>query len=384
MNEHQNIPSVSGEAAEFIEAFVDHLRGQGEFVNVADLTDDVFDEVEGILPLVAGLVDIAQDADDAVETPEIRELVAALGIVAADGETLLWGDRLRRGREQAGLSTEQLASAISDAGLTIAASDIEAMESELVRAVAQRLGDLAASILELESGYLSGEPMSADPDVDVIDAILEVEPAANVWTDSRAIATLARRPDAAVWVAHIGVEVVLCTYRSVTDRARLWDDEVIAAARLLLSSHPSLSAVGIVAGDSERSTQIVDVADLDSGFAVPSGRRLLDPRRPVLPVRTAIAGLFDELMPTWGADDTRSWFVSEPLDLSTVIADAAEKAIVTVKSATVRLPEKVEAKDSIGNADIEALTAFITELQTSLVSADEAAALCEARVLVGR
>ena len=166
--------------------------------------------------------------------------------------------------------------------------------------------------------------------------------------------------------------------------ADLWNDEVVAAARLLLSIDPALCAVGLVAGDSERNTQIVDIADLNGGIAVPSGRRLLDPRRPVLPVRTSGAGLFEELMPTWGVDDDDNWFVAEPLDLSTVIADAAEKAISKLKSTRVRVPEKVAAQATIGDADTEALSAFIKELQSSDVTVEDAVAMCEATVLVGR
>ena len=123
------------------------------------------------------------------------------------------------------------------------------------------------------------------------------------------------------------------------------------------------SAVALVAGDADFTTQIVEPADVSTAVSVPSGRRLwFVPARPPMAIELAFNQFFERLIPQWDALETVSESAAGGYSLEDIVTPLAESSVASATTNKFKIPEKKMAYSSLDTRDVNAIVALISTI----------------------
>lgn len=329
------------EVAEVLQAFALHITGHGPAPDFDALDDDTRDMVDQLLPAIVELV-----GDRIVPADELPDW--------DDGATID-GARLRAAREAAHLNPQELAVQVSRRGKTIAAGTIEAFETSIETSVDPDLRAAIADALGVSERDLVPDTESLERTV--IEDIVRERPGCDVSYD-RVPLDASMEPLFRLTLTDFDLIARVVVFDIVVE-SELRHAQVLAVAAALSRLAPETAAFLLVAGaDPERSTQIVDDADLRQGFTVPGGERLAAPRRHPVLLRDAVRALFEELNPDW-EDEELDLLLESDLDAPGLARACAADGIGEATKSKVRLAAKIDAFDAIGEPETDGLAGIL-------------------------
>ncbi len=351
--DYQKMPElndVPNEVTDTLRAAAQYLMGRGPAPDIDALAPEQRDMVDELLPAIIELVvDRIMPADeDASET----------GVPVG-------GRRLRQLREDADMTTQQLAVAVSGRGKTITSDQLNAYETLLESLVDTGVAHAIAGALGIKADDLSDEPTSLDRAV--FADIHGTRPTVAIEIDPKPLPAYFEA-QLRLLVSELGLAVRLAVLDVVIE-----DDLRSAAASETASALLDLDAgvpfVLLVAGrDPELVTQIFDTADLREALQAPTGDRLTGPRRHAVALQDAIRYVFEEVSADWadGSLDVDNGFDTDVAELARTCATAS---IAAVTKTTRKIEAKGEAISALNSSEIASLAAVLIKVQQGHLSA---------------
>lgn len=341
---------VPDEVTDTLRAAAQYLMGRGPAPDIDALAPELRDMVDELLPAIIELVGdrIVPAAEDANQT----------GVPVG-------GRRLRQLREDADMTTQQLAAAVSGRGKTITADELSAYESLLEYLVDPAVAHTIAEALGVTPDDLADEPTSLDRVV--FADIHGTRPTVAIEIDPKPLAANFEA-QLRLLVSEFGLAVRVAVLDVVIEDD-LRSEVACETANALLDLDAGVPFVLLVAGrDPELVTQIYDSADLREAVQAPTGDRLTGPRRHAVALQDAVRYVFEEISADWndGPLDVGDGFDSDVDELARTCATASIEAVTKT---TPKIEAKREAISAINGNEIASLAALLVKVQRGHVTA---------------
>lgn len=351
VTDRDEFPAAQDEVYDVLHRAARFLQGEGEAPDYDNLTDEVRSLVLDLLPAVIEMVDdrIAPVDSPAIEPDEERVVVV--------------GTRLRDAREAAGMTSQDLAVAVSSRGRTIGSTSVEAIEAALETPVDV---ELAAAIAEV----LGTEDFGPESSIErpVVDDVLWGHPHADVRRDPL--------------VVHVDVEPIVRLVASdfgLVARIVVFDTSLSTDLRSdsYLAVAEAIAAVDggttewfllVAAHDPERVTQVVHASELREVVHVPHGERVRGPRRhPVVLVDAVRLAFEDVLNASWDEAGVGG-AVGMDVDIQDIASEAGDLGIAEATKTRARSDAKREGLATIGDPEGAALKRLLSAVTEGTVT----------------
>lgn len=190
-----------------------------------------------------------------------------------------------------------------------------------------------------------------------------------VTSDEEAASLPEARSDLLVRVGGVRIRIAILGADELT---RL--EELLSEADRLFYRFPETAAVALVGGDDDLSCQLVEPQDCRPAVETPKGTRVGPrPRRPQLPLRSALMSYLDDIEPVWEEPEAMADAADRELDVEAVAAGIATAVVRRLEdeASRARVPAKRVAFAALGDREIEELTRLVVDVSRGRIAGED-------------
>ena len=164
---------------------------------------------------------------------------------------------------------------------------------------------------------------------------------------------------------------------------RVESDELQHARGLLLEASrvfnrfPETAAIACVAFDEDLLTQVVEARDCRSAIEAPAGKLVPPrPRRPQLPLRSALVSYLEGVEPIWDPPSAAAGIREDPSSVDEIAYEVASSIIgrLSAEGSKARTPAKRETWIPLGDREVHHLTRLVKDVHRGSVEPADIAA----------
>ncbi len=153
--------------------------------------------------------------------------------------------------------------------------------------------------------------------------------------------------------------------------------ELLQEANSVFSRFPETVAIACVADDDELLTQIVESRDCRSAIEAPVGKLVPPrPRRPQLPLRSALVSYLEGVEPIWDPPSAAAGIREDPSSVHEIAHEVASSVIrrLSKDGSKARTPAKRETWVPLGDREVDYLTRLVIDVHRGAIEPSDVAA----------